>query len=185
MNPKRVLDFMIACIGLAVIAIAWFYLERSSAQILLIIIVAVVVIFFLIKAVLDKKGSPDSLRTGMERIPSETDLITELVLLSEEETELSSWDLYGKTAMVIGRDVKENHVDVDLNGVAYASMIGVEHAVLNYSSGSWYIESLGNENGISIQKAKDGRKYKLSADTPCKLDKGDCIFIGLTRLLIR
>ena len=92
---------------------------------------------------------------------------------------------HGKTAMVIGRDVKENQVDIDLGQSAYASMVDIEHAVLNYSAGDWYVEDLGSTNGISVKKAGDGRVYKLSRDTPCRLERGDCLYIGLNRLLLK
>ena len=65
-------------------------------------------------------------------LPSESELITEIVLLSEEDTELMTWDLYGKAAMVIGRDVKENQVDIDLGKSSYASMVDIEHAKKAY-----------------------------------------------------
>ena len=105
------------------------------------------------------------------------------MLLNEEGTRIASWNLYGKTGLVIGRDVGENHVSVDLNDVTYASMISVEHAVLNYSGDSWYIEDISEKNGVSVEK-RDGKKYKLSYGKPCKLERGDIIFIALTRLQI-
>ena len=64
-------------------------------------------------------------------------------------------------------------------------MVEIEHAVLNYSSGNWYVEDLGSQNGICIKKAGDGKRYQLLADTPCRLDPGDCLFIGMNRLLLR
>ena len=47
------------------------------------------------------------------------------------------------------------------------------------------MEDLASKNGISVQSSKDGRKYKLAPDQPCKLDAGDILYIGLARLLIR
>lgn len=111
--------------------------------------------------------------------------ITELLLLNEEDQPIASWDMYQKTSLVIGKDIRENHVDVNLNQSAYASMIDVEHAVLNYADHNWYIEDLGSKNGIVLLKKMDGRKYKLAADQPCKIDAGDVIIIGLTKLLAR
>ncbi len=81
--------------------------------------------------------------------------------------------------------MKENQVDIDLGQSAYASMVDIEHAVLNYSAGNWYVEDLGSTNGISVKKAGDGRIYKLSRDTPCRLERGDCLYIGLNRLLLK
>lgn len=110
--------------------------------------------------------------------------ITELLLMSEENKPMASWDMFGKSSLVIGRDIKENHVDINLSQSVYASMIDIEHAVLNYSGSSWYIEDIGSKNGIVLIKVADGRKYKLAADQPCKIDKGDTIIIGLTKLKV-
>ncbi len=75
----------------------------------------------------------------------------------------------------------ENHVTVNLDQAVYASMIDVEHAVLNFSGNDWYVEDVSAQNGVSVQKM-DGKKYKLAYGKPCKLERGDIIFIGLTRL---
>lgn len=109
--------------------------------------------------------------------------LTELVLLGEDGTRLASWNIYGKNGVVIGRDIGENHVTVNLNNATYASMIDIEHAVLNYSGDSWYIEDVSEKNGISIEKI-DGKKYKIAYGKPCKLERGDIIHIALTRLQI-
>jgi len=106
-----------------------------------------------------------------------------LVLLSEEDDCLASWNIYGGNGVVIGRDIGENQVTVNLNETTYASMIDVEHAVLNYSGEDWFVEDISERNGVSVQK-RDGRKYKLSYGKPCKLERGDIIFIAMTRLQI-
>lgn len=111
--------------------------------------------------------------------------VSELVLLNEEGKGLAVWPLYGKVSMVIGRDVGENNVDVNLSSATYASMVEVEHAVLNYSGGEWYIEDLASKNGVSVQKKEDGKKYKLAPDKPCRVESGDVILIAMTRLLLR
>jgi len=106
---------------------------------------------------------------------------TELVLLSEEDSILARWEIYGKNGIVIGRDIGENNVTVNLDHTVYASMIDIEHAVLNYSGNTWYVEDISSKNGVSIQKS-DGRRYKISYGKPCKLEQGDILFIGLARL---
>ena len=114
-------------------------------------------------------------------MPSFRENPTELVLLSEEGGHIASWNIYGRNGLVIGRDVGENHVTINLENTTYASMIDIEHAVLNYAGNNWYIEDISSKNGVSIQK-RDGKKYKISPGKPCKLELGDIIFIGLTRL---
>lgn len=109
---------------------------------------------------------------------------TELVLLNEEDGHIASWYIYGKNGIVIGRDVGENQVTVNLDHTEYASMIDVEHAVMNYARDAWYVEDISSKNGVSVQKS-DGRKYKIAYGKPCRLEQGDIIFIGLARLQIR
>ncbi len=129
-----------------------------------------------------KKGK----KLSYQEEPSpKTDLITELVLLNEEDGDLAVWDMYGRTSALIGRDVKENEVDIDLGQGPYAGMADTEHAVLNFSAGSWYVEDLGSANGLRLKKAADGRMYHLSPDMPCRLEKGDCLYVGMNRLLLR
>lgn len=93
------------------------------------------------------------------------------MLLGEDGSRLATWNIYQKNGVVIGRDVGENQVTVNLNQTTYAGMIDVEHAVLNYSGNDWYIEDVSEKNGVSVQKA-DGRKYKLAYGKPCKLERG-------------
>ena len=168
MNARKAIDLMIVCVWGAIVWIAWRYMESGLARNVLIGVAAVYMLGFAVGAYFDKDKQKMVLPSGVSKLPSEADRITELVFLSEEDTELMVWDLYGKVSMVIGRDVKENRVDVDLSCGPYASMADVEHAVMNYSGGDWYVEDLGSVNGLGIKKAEDGRLYRLSADTPCR-----------------
>lgn len=133
----------------------------------------------------DKKEKPmllaNSYISGKERAPGNT--LTEMVLLGEADEKLASWNIYGRNGLVIGRDIGENQVDVNLDQTVYASMIDIEHAVLNYSGNDWYVEDISIKNGISIQKT-DGKKYRLAYGKPCKLDRGDIIYVALTKLQI-
>lgn len=185
MNARKAIDLMIVCVWGAIVWIAWRYMENGFIKHVLIGVAVVYMLGFAVGAYLDKDKRKTALPSGASKLPFGGDHITELVFLSEEDTELMVWDLYGKVSMVIGRDVKENRVDVDLSCGPYASMVDIEHAVMNYTDGNWYVEDLGSVNGLSIKKAEDGRLYRLSADTPCKLERGDFICIGMNRLLIR
>ena len=108
--------------------------------------------------------------------------ITKVNLLNDDNSVIATWDLYQKSGAVIGRDYKENQVDIDLGKSEYRAMVDIHHAVLNYAEGNWYVEDLGSKNGVAVQKASDGRKYKLSSGEPCKLAMGDVLFIGMCRL---
>lgn len=119
--------------------------------------------------------------SGRDRVPERA--LTEVGLLNENDERLTSWNIYGKNGLVIGRDIGENQVDINLDQTTYASMIDIEHAVLNFSGNDWYVEDISVKNGVSIQKT-DGKKYKLAYGKPCKLERGDIIYIALTRLQI-
>ena len=114
----------------------------------------------------------------------EDEAVSKISLLNKYGKPVNSWELYGKTSAVIGKDIGENHVDINLSKSPYASMVDVEHAVLNYADGNWYIEDLDSRNGISIKKFGQDKVYKLSSQQPCKLDFGDIIFVGMCQLKI-
>lgn len=110
--------------------------------------------------------------------------ISKIYLLDKTDAVITDWELYGKVSMVIGKDIGENFVDIDLSQSPYAAMVDVEHAILNYADGNWYIEDLDSRNGISIRKFGVQKAYRLSAQEPCKLDFGDIIFIGNCKLKV-
>lgn len=111
-------------------------------------------------------------------------LIDKIILLGKDGNEVFTWDLYGKTSAVIGKDSGDNLVDIDLSKNPYAAMIDIEHAVLNYTAGNWYVEDLGSRNGIEVKKVGQKKSYKLSSTQPCKLDFGDIISIGMCNLKV-
>lgn len=113
-------------------------------------------------------------------------IITELVLLSEEEEKpIQVWEMQGRTSLLIGKDEKEHPVDIDLRETEYSALIDDQHAVLNYAGGDWYIEDLYSNNGIRIRKKEDGVCYQIAKEHPCKLAKGDILLIANTKLLLR
>lgn len=183
-DTRRGIDLWIVFVCILAAWIAWRYLEEGSIRTLVMTGGSLGVVFFLLLTFAEKK--PGGMEKALQDCAGTRDgMITEAVLLSEEDTELMTWDLYGRTAAVIGRDVKENQVDIDLSQSHYASMVEIEHAVLNFSAGNWYVEDLGSGNGLRVKKAEDGRVYRLAPDTPCRLEAGDCLYVGMNRLLLR
>lgn len=179
---KNKIDLSIIILCALIIFIAMYGIDDADMRMMIIFIAAITLSIFLFIYL----GNASEDRAMKTDDPDFADgSIQELLLLNEEGKPVAAWDIYGKSALVIGRDIKENHVDINLSQSVYASMIDIEHAVLNYTAGNWYIEDLGSKNGIILQKFSDGRKYKLAADQPCKLDKGDTIIIGLTKLNAR
>ena len=109
--------------------------------------------------------------------------IERLILLDEQDKPVKSWDMAGRTAMLIGRSGGEEDVDVDLEDCAYSSFIDFLHSALNFAQDQWYIEDLGSQNGIKIRKAVDGECYKVMGRS-CKVEAGDILYIARTRLLL-
>ncbi len=176
MGKRIAVDLWIVCICAAMAGIAWIYMDEGRERIWVLAGGAAIALFFALLAFSERKAREKRLLQGSmeEQIPLEDmDNISELALLSEEDTELMVWDMYGKVSLVIGRDVGENQVDVDLSQSSYPGMVDVEHAVLNFSNGNWYIEDVGSNNGISIHKGQANRLYKISADSPCRVESGE------------
>ena len=184
MNRKRATDLTALFVWLTLAVIVYMYLQENKWYGLYLAVSGLLVVFFLVLAVRDGEKGKRNISVSEEGF-SDSGMIVEAVLLSEEDTELHIWDIYGKTALVIGRDVKENQVDIDLSESPCAGMVDMEHAVMNYSAGNWYIEDLGSKNGIRVKKAWDGKVYQISADTPCRLGRGDILYVGMNRILLR
>lgn len=183
MNPEKAADLALFFVCLAVFWIAWLYPEEVRYRTEIMWVSGLMGAAAGVMAVKRKGERLEG--SAKEESRPEVRLITELVLLSEEDTELMAWNLYGKTAALIGRAGKGSEADIDLSSGPYASMVDKEHAVLNYSAGDWYVEDLGSKNGLSVKKGEDGKIYRLSADSLCKLEKGDCLYVGMNRLLLR
>ena len=111
--------------------------------------------------------------------------ISELLLLGEDNNVTDTWDIYGKTSIVFGRDEGEFQVDVNLKNTDYAGTVDGEHAVMNYSGGGWYIEDLDSENGTRIQRGGEGKMYKVSSREPCRIEQGDVIYLGLAPVKVQ
>lgn len=122
---------------------------------------------------------------GGEKTPGKDSpfAVRELVLLNEENKPLKSWELLGKTALIIGKKNQDEEVDVDLGDCAYGAFIEPQHAVLNFSGERWFLEDISEENGVRVKKAEDGMNYRLSG-RPCEVGAGDVIYIANTRLLL-
>ncbi|GLC80092.1 hypothetical protein LBYZC6_22060 [Lacrimispora brassicae] len=184
---------MLVCINFAIFAVTWLYPQeiRNTAAIWGVSIILMPV--FLLLAIRDWKFDKDSKTAGKQTAASQeiqkeipvAGGITEIILLSEDNTEIMAWDIYHKVSVIIGRDVGENRVDISLNQSPYASMVDIEHAVLNFAGGNWYVSDLESQNGIRVEKAQDGQVYRIASDVPCRIESGDCLYVGLSRLLFR
>ena len=131
-----------------------------------------------------KQGGRETIWYSKEKSRARTvEKIERLILLDEQDKPVKSWDMAGRTSIVIGREVGGENVDVDLEDCAFSSFIDFQHAALNFCLDQWYVEDLGSQNGVKIRKAEDGECYKVMG-RPCRVAAGDVLYIANTRLLL-
>ena len=180
MNRKITLDIAITISAITGIILSYVYLENYLEKGISLTVHTSICIFFSTLAVIDTK------RIKQQRTyENKRKEISEIQLFGEDNNITDTWDIYGKTSVVFGRDEREFQVDVNLKNTDYAGTIDGEHAVMNYSNGSWYIEDLDSQNGTRIQRGGEGKKYKVSSREPCKVEKNDIIYLGLAPIRIR
>lgn len=179
MNKKSALDIAILISCTTGIILSYVYLDNPIEKQVSLVILMVVGALFLILAIADAKGKEPTGGYARRRRG-----ISEIMLLGEENNVTAVWDIYGKTSIVFGKDERDNQVDVNLKNTDYAGTVDGEHAVMNYSNGSWYIEDLDSENGTRLQRGGDGKKYRVSSREPCKVEKNDIIYLGLAPIKI-
>ena len=182
-NRKKKIWFDVAIMAVSCLwVLAAWYLNLSTQVIQISLIAAILTGGIALIDCFRQMGSPDSSQAGREQAATGFPA-HELVLINEEEKPIRAWDLTGKTAMVIGRKSRDEQVDVDLGDCEYGALINVQHAVLNYSLDTWYLEDLGSQNGIQIKKVEDGKRYQVAPNHPCRVSAGDVIYIAKTKLL--
>ncbi|MCT4509794.1 MAG: FHA domain-containing protein [Tepidibacter sp.] len=179
-NNIKIIDFTISIISIMTSLYVYMNIHDQLIRNTTIYLLGIIALVYMVRVF--KTEDNDSVEINNIKTISN---IGTVALVNEENQIIKEWDLFNKTALVIGRNSKEHEVDIDLSEATYASLIDPQHAVLNFASGSWYIEDLYSRNGISIEKIEDKIRYKLSKDKPCTLLKGDVVFIAKTKLLIR
>lgn len=111
--------------------------------------------------------------------------ITKVVLADDDGSSIKTWSIKGKVSLLIGKNSNENEVDIDLSETTYSSLVSRQHAVMNFSNNSWYIEDIGSSNGTGLKKENDDFKQKLEAGKPYELSAGDTIYIANTKLIMK
>lgn len=171
------LDKFIAILFFIVFVLSYVYMSDNNKVLFLVTSGILFCIFFYL-SFFSKDNSVETAKIPMGAISA-------LGLLDEENNPIAYFDIYGKVGVIIGKDNRYKDVDINLSSSTFASTIDDEHAVLNYADNNWYIEDLYSKNGIAIMKRNDEKKYNLSPNHPCKIEMGDTLFIGLTKLLVR
>ncbi|MBC2580535.1 FHA domain-containing protein [Clostridium sp. DJ247] len=174
-------EFGIILLDIAIIIAvitAFYYIYFINTNHILKITIGILVVAFIVAYMIKITSYVMNYKTEYEGI-------TTLILIDGKGNYEAEWDIKDKQALVIGKNTRNNEVDIDLSNTEYASLISKQHAVLNFAANSWFIEDIGSCNGVGIKKVNETSKKKLKRDTPCKLDSGDIIYIVNTKLFVK
>ncbi len=111
--------------------------------------------------------------------------ISRVILIGSEGRPDKEWSMVGIKSLLIGRNIEDNVVDIDLSDETYSDYVAQKHAVLNFADGIWYIEDYDSVNGIGIKKSGEDCAFRLKPNVLYRLDRGDVIFISKIKLHIR
>ena len=177
---KILLDTAILLISLLLCIAVWYMELPQNVSLVILTPAALLCILAVVDVV--KQIS----RKHEKRQPEHKDrpMVHELVLLDEQDRPVKSWNLAGKTSLIIGRGNQDEDIDIDLADCEYGALVDSQHAVLNYSLDRWYLEDLDSHNGVKIKKVEDGICYQVMLSRPCRVMAGDIIYIANTRLLL-
>jgi hypothetical protein len=169
-----IIDFLMILLFAAAIYYVYFINTNNVVKKFGFVIFIVFFIYFIVK-----------FSAFSARKAKQYDGIKKLILKNEEGRNVKIWDIEDKTALLIGKSGKDNEVDIDLTESEYATLISKQHAVMNYTSDSWYIEDIGSTNGSGIKRINENRKVMIEPGKPYKINVGDTIYIANTKILVK
>lgn len=164
------------CLGALITCIVYLEVDFWIKAVAIGCICAVAIIFIVIQYVNTIKRL--KVRTTGSQIQVSRKTIEQVVLINENKRIIKSWSITGKAGLLIGRGSEDNPVDIDLSELAVWETISEEHAVLNYSNGSWYIEDSDSEWGTGVKKAYEDNITYLNKSEQIRLEPTDCIYVG-------
>ncbi len=176
-NTNNIIWVMIIDIAIALISIATFYYiyfvnSDKNLKYMGYGLIAVILVFFGLKLFTIVQNG--KVKGG----------ISKLVLISEDGRSVKTWSIIGKVSYLIGRNTKDNEVDIDLSDAEYSELVSRQHAVLNFSEGKWFIEDIGSSHGSGLKKV-DEEKFKLATERLYEINSGDTIYIANTKILVK
>lgn len=179
---KQILDILIILCGIGLIygILKEIRTWRIMPALLLVVVIGLAWAVFDVFFLRSRKGADNMLSESDEVQLHE---VQRLILLDEQGKPVKSWDMQGKTSLIIGKAGQNQELDIDLSDCEYSSFIDFQHAVLNFCLDQWYVEDLGSQNGIKIRKVEDGECYRV-IHRPCKVVAGDILYIANTKLLL-
>lgn len=172
-----------AAIGALFVVIAYMNTNQTTKiiyAVILILFACIYMWFIYVKATKNLVVA-----TPVEMMQENYNQIRKVILLNDEYQVLKQWNIEGKAGLLIGKNTKEQTVDIDLSDTALSALISNEHALLNYTNGNWFIEDFDSEQGTAVQKANKNELQYLTKSEPIQLEAGDFIYIGKTILQVK
>ncbi len=171
-----------ACFGALVTCIINLKIEFWIKILAISCIVVLAIIFLIVQY--RRTVNRLKIRTTNNQIQVNRRTVEQIVLLNEDKRIIKSWNIIGKAGLVIGKNIDEDQVDIDLSDLAVCETISEEHAVLNYSNGSWYIEDSDSAWGTGVKKAYEENIHYIGKSEQIRLESQDYIYIGKAMLQI-
>lgn len=168
------LDILIALLFVATFYYVFFINTDNYLKIAGIISMVFCAAFFIMRITVAVTGQ-EKKYSGMET----------LMLMGDDGKSIKTWNIKGKTSLLIGKGSNNNEVDVDLSDTEFGSLVSRQHAVLNMMNDDWYIEDIESVNGCGLKKANETSSVRMEKSRPYKLESGDIIYIAKTKLLIK
>lgn len=125
------------------------------------------------------------LENRRDEVIKEQSNISKIILIGSEGRPDKEWSMENLKSLLIGRNIENNFVDIDLSDEVYSDYVALKHAVLNFADGIWYIEDYESVNGVGIKKNGEECAFKLKPNVLYRLDKGDVIHIAKIKLHLR
>ena len=185
-RTRQILDILLLLCGGGLVVNLWqMRTQREVFAVILAILVCMVWGLFDLLFFCGRKKEHSRKADSRAAVPETVNgyKLQRLILLDGQEKPVKSWDLQGKTALIIGKAGQNQDLDVDLSDCEYSCFIDFQHAVLNFCLDQWFIEDLESQNGVKIKKVEDGECYRV-IHRPCRVMAGDVLYIANTKLLL-
>jgi len=164
------------CLGALITCIVYLKIKLWVKILVISCLVVAAIIFMVIQYI--RTINRLKVKTTNSQIKVSRKTIEQVVLLNEDKKVIKSWSIVGKAGLIIGKNIDEDQVDIDLSDLAVSETISEEHAVLNYSNGNWYLEDTDSSWGTGIKKAYEDNVRYLNRAERVRLESQDYIYIG-------
>ncbi|WP_342415119.1 FHA domain-containing protein [Paenibacillus sp. FSL R10-2782] len=171
----------VAMFGL-MLAIAFYMFSRtgySGLKTVVVVGIGIGVLVYILRNLVSVE------RVAKPQTQTQRKRIAKLILMDEEGESIKEWYIEGETSLLIGKTTARSEADIDLAGTDYASLVSVEHAVLNRVNSDWFVEDVDSGNGTGLRPANESVTKKLESGEPYRIYTGDLLYIANTRLLVK